>query len=182
MPAGTVIAGKGLDLGDGMKKLTGAVLAILLLGPVFATSGMAQDRDRDWRDRDWRDRHGGPGPDRYGDRRWGPPSGPVRRDFRRPPDAVRWRGGYWRHGWHENRLGWWWVVDGFWYFYPQPVYPYPAYAYVPPAVSAPPPGAPVAPVAPTAAWYNCANPPGYYPNVPACPGGWYATPATPPPG
>jgi hypothetical protein len=26
----------------------------------------------------------------------------------------------------DGRYGWWWDVDGAWYFYEQPVYPYPA--------------------------------------------------------
>ena len=25
----------------------------------------------------------------------------------------------------DGRFGWWWDVDGAWYFYEQPVYPYP---------------------------------------------------------
>lgn len=29
-------------------------------------------------------------------------------------------------------------------------------------------------------WYYCANPPGYYPQVQACPSGWQAVGATPP--
>ena len=52
----------------------------------------------------------------------------------------RWHSGYWYHGPHGGRPGWWWVVGGTWYFYPAPVYPYPdPYAVPPPAVYAAPP-------------------------------------------
>jgi hypothetical protein len=112
-------------------------------------------------------------------------------------DADRWHGGGWRHGNHGGRLGWWWVVGGLWYFYPQPVYPYPdpyrpsvvvvqqepAPVVVqvqqppqPPAPSAPP----VVVQAPTQYWYYCNAAKGYYPYVPACPSGWSKVPATPP--
>jgi hypothetical protein len=46
------------------------------------------------------------------------------RHFSREEIAV-WRGGYWHHGWHDGRFGWWWGVGGAWYYYPQPAYPYP---------------------------------------------------------
>ncbi len=90
-----------------------------------------------------------------------------------------WRGGRWVHDWHDGRYGWWWFVAGFWYFYPEPIYPYPT--YVPPAVvvqQAPPTptGLP-----PSANWYYCDNPQGYYPYVASCNGPWRAVPATPPP-
>jgi hypothetical protein len=26
---------------------------------------------------------------------------------------------------HDGRYGWWWDVDGAWYFYEEPIYPYP---------------------------------------------------------
>src|SRR6202021_464167 len=53
------------------------------------------------------------------------------------PDELRfWRGGLWRHEWHDGRLGWWWIVGDGWYFYPEPLYPYPT--YVPPAIVAQP--------------------------------------------
>ena len=48
-------------------------------------------------------------------------------------DIVVWRGGRWFHGWHGNRLGWWWIVGPAWYWYPAPVYPYPN-PYTPPVV------------------------------------------------
>ena len=27
-------------------------------------------------------------------------------------DIGVWRGGYWSHGWHAGRFGWWWVIPG----------------------------------------------------------------------
>jgi hypothetical protein len=30
---------------------------------------------------------------------------------------LAWRDGHWRKG----RIGWWWVVGGIWYFYPEPI-------------------------------------------------------------
>lgn len=106
-------------------------------------------------------------------------------------DRGLWRGGNWHHGRHDGRLGWWWVVAGTWYFYPQPVYPYPD-PYQPPVVvvqpspvevQAPPsPSAAPQPAAPAAAqsWYYCEAAKGYYPYVPSCPGGWKTVPAAPP--
>lgn len=58
----------------------------------------------DWRNRDWRDYH--------------------HREYYRERDRD-WQRGYWKHGWHAGRNGWWWVNRGYWYYYPQPVYPYP---------------------------------------------------------
>ncbi len=84
-------------------------------------------------------------------------------------DMGRWHGGYWNHGFHGGRDGWWWVVGGEWYFYPQPVYPYPD-PYMPPAVVMPQPGGQYY-------WY-CQNPAGYYPYVPACYTQWQPMPAT----
>lgn len=96
-------------------------------------------------------------------------------------DIHVWRGGYWHHGHHDGRYGWWWIVGGIWYFYTDPVYPYPD-PYRPPVVvvqpqpSAPPPAAAPA----TQVWYYCPSAKGYYPYVSVCPGGWKAVPATPP--
>jgi hypothetical protein len=47
----------------------------------------------------------------------------------------------------------------------------------PPSIVAPPPRVYVEPTPYT--WYYCANPPGYYPFVQQCPGGWQ--PVAPPP-
>src|SRR5690349_13141375 len=48
-------------------------------------------------------------------------------------DIDYWHHGHWNHGWHDGRIGWWWVLGGAWYFYPAPVYPYPD-IYRPPVV------------------------------------------------
>ncbi len=109
-------------------------------------------------------------------------------------DHVRWRRGHWVHGHYGGRFGWWWTVDGSWYWYPRPVYPYPEpyivypypEPYIPPPVIMQVPVAPApAPAAPPQAqapvWYYCAQPEGYYPYVPTCPSGWQTVPATPQP-
>ena len=82
-------------------------------------------------------------------------------------DYGHWREGGWRHGFHDGRNGWWWVVAGAWYFYPAPVYPYPD-PYTPSTVIVE--SAPVAPqvVAPPSSVYYCTNPAGYYPYVARC--------------
>src|SRR5213082_2571891 len=33
----------------------------------------------------------------------------------RAVDPGHWRDGHWNHGFHDGRLGWWWVVDDGWY-------------------------------------------------------------------
>jgi len=115
------------------------------------------------------------------DRGWG---GDIRHFDGR--DFNHWRSGSWRHASHGGRMGWWWVIGGMWYFYPQPVYPYPD-PYLPPVIMAQPaPGGMVVPApppvvhqAPPQVWYYCEASAGYYPYVAACPGGWKAVPATP---
>ena len=113
------------------------------------------------------------------DRRWEPHEiqhwrhGDIRAFHER--DLDRWRGGRWFHGDHVGRSGWWWIVDGAWYFYPAPVYPYPD-PYVPPAVAMPAP----APAAP-ASWYYCQSLREYYPYVTACPEPWVPVAAQPAP-
>ena len=61
-------------------------------------------------------------------------------------DYAYWRGGHWYHGRYGGRFGWYWIVDGSYYWYPAPVYPYPD-PYVPPTVAV----APAAPVVPAPA-------------------------------
>ena|SRR5215469_9213558 len=90
-------------------------------------------------------------------------------------DWDEWRGGRWDHDWHGGHFGWWWVVGGVWFWYPQPVYPYP-YPYAPPPYV--PPEVEWAPT--PAYWYYCPPAGAYYPYVPACPTGWRRVPATPP--
>jgi len=77
-----------------------------------------------------------------------------------PEERAHWAGGSWRHGWHDGRLSWWWIVDGDWYFYPEPIYPYPNY---------------VAPYSAGGSYY-CTNPLGYYPYVASCGDPWQFIP------
>ena len=136
------------------------VAAALALEIVWAGPGQAQD----WQGHDRR------GPDYRHDER-----GAVIGEHWRDRDIQRfherdlqvWRGGQWFHGRHEERLGWWWVVGGVWYFYPEPVYPYPD-PYRPPVA--------MAPIPPGTVYYYCPSPPGYYPYLPACPSGWQVIP------
>lgn len=120
-------------------------------------------------------------------------------DFRffTPFEVELWRGGGWVHDWHDGRFGWWWVADGLWYWYPEPIYPYPT--YVPPAapptiivapgapppppapvVVAPPPPPPSAPTGqpPVEFWYYCDDSKTYYPYVNTCNSPWRQVPAT----
>jgi len=95
-------------------------------------------------------------------------------------DWEMWRGGRWYHATHGGRFGWWWVAGGIWYFYPAPVYPYPNPYEPPVAVIVPQaPATPAPPPPQPQNWYYCDAAKGYYPYVPACPGGWRAVPATP---
>lgn len=91
-------------------------------------------------------------------------------------DFPRWRDGYWHHGHHHGRFGWWWVVADAWYFYPTPIYPYPD-PYVPPVVVIEPDAAPPPPREPV--WYYCKSSRNYYPYVSVCPEGWRTVPAEP---
>jgi hypothetical protein len=82
---------------------------------------------------------------------------------------LAWDRGHWRHEWHNGRLGWWWDVDGAWYFYPQPIDGPPAYVSDVEAVDEVPVGAVGAP-----------DDVGAYP-PPAPVEGGYAPPPPPPP-
>ena len=73
------------------------------------------------------------------------------------------------------------------YPYPYPSYPYPYY-YPPygPSATLPPVyveqgNEEAAPPPQSGYWYYCANPPGYYPYVQECPGGWQRVAPQPPP-
>lgn len=35
-------------------------------------------------------------------------------------ERAVWYGGHWRHEWHFGRMGYWWEVNGVWYYYDQP--------------------------------------------------------------
>ena len=105
-----------------------------------------------------------------------------------------WRGGVWRHEWHNGRSGWWWMVGGVWYFYDRPFYPYPLIvsgtAFADPIVTMPPaptvvaPGAPIviqqaAPPPQIPMWYYCDSPAGYFPYIPNCDRPFRPVPAMP---
>ena len=98
-------------------------------------------------------------------------------------DIDAWHGGRWFHGYHGDRLGWWWIAAGTWFLYDAPVYPYPVSPAVvmlpPPTVQVAPP-APVVQEAPVQSWYFCRSKKQYYPYVEHCPEGWKTVPATPP--
>jgi hypothetical protein len=81
-----------------------------------------------------------------------------------------WHGGQWRHEHHNGRFGWWWVVGGAWYNYPEPLYPYPSY------ISG---DYDEGQSAPAYSWYYCDYPAGYYPYVQSCAYPWRTVPAQP---
>ena len=155
-------------------RLTTALLVAVLLVPVLNRSSAADEHDEH--------RHGSEHNEhRHGNEHYQPWHSnehyqPWHGDIRRfhGQDLEHWRRGYWHHGWHGGRAGWWWIVGGTWYFYPVPVYPYPN-PYRPPAVVVSPAPSPVTPQY----WYYCPNPPGYYPYVPQCLTGWQPVPAVP---
>jgi hypothetical protein len=86
-------------------------------------------------------------------------------------EREMWRGGEWRHARHNGRYGWWWNVDGGWFFYDEPVYPYPAYIsdYAYDDYDDGDYGNNVA--------YWCDWPRGYYPDVQYCSVQWQQVPA-----
>jgi hypothetical protein len=85
-------------------------------------------------------------------------------------DRDMWRGGDWRHSWHNGHYGWWWFTGGGWYFYDQPIYPYPEvisdYGYDDYGSEAQ-----------GNVWYYCDDPQGYYPDVQECGDPWQPVPA-----
>lgn len=84
-------------------------------------------------------------------------------------DHHKWRRGNWRHTSHDGKFGWWWYVDGFWFFYATPIYPYPTYIGSTIFVDFGPNDY---------YWYWCDDPPGYYPYVRYCYSGWIPVPPT----
>lgn len=147
-------------------KMKSGILALVTLVAIVPIAANADRHDEG--------RHDGVRHD--GGRHW---SGNMREFHIR--DYPRWRAGRWHHSVHDGRLGWWWVVGGLWYFYPQPVYPYPD-AYTPPTVliQQTPSLAPDAPGPQAQNWYYCASAKSYYPYVSSCPEGWKMVPASPP--
>ena len=82
-----------------------------------------------------------------------------------PYEMGVWRGGHWIHSFHDGRRGWWWIVNGTWYFYPKPIYPFPD------------PMVPAFAVPGSSALYFCPPAQAYYPYVPSCPVPWQIVPA-----
>jgi hypothetical protein len=150
-----------------MTKTISWVLALSTLVAVVPMSANADREDNRGRQVD-RDRHDD-------SRAW---HGDIRHFNDR--DLAHWRTGQWHHDYYDGRLGWWWVVAGLWYFYPQRVAGYPD-PYTPPPVVVVQPTAPAAPSAPPPSqyWYYCDAAKGYYPYVPSCPAGWRMVPASP---
>jgi hypothetical protein len=160
-----------------MKRTTGIMLVLVGLTAALPQASSAQEHREEHREGRGLAWHGGP-----------------MRHFNEHEMRL-WRGGRWLHARHDGRLGYWWIVGGVWYFYPQPVYPYPdpymppvVLEQQPPVVVAPQPPvvvqqqAPVvtAPQAPQAQnWYYCEDSKTYYPYVNNCASGWKQVPATP---
>ncbi len=115
---------------------------------------------------------------------WATPK-PARPARVQPLKAPRgWKTGRWQKGWHHGRYGWWWRSNHRWYFYLTPIHPFPPYYGSGPI---PLPGAPLAgtpflmePPPPTQLRWYCLSPPGFYPFVTSCMGGWVAVDGPPP--
>lgn len=190
---------KSLDSRMGLYKMIGSTLAAASFIAGFSTFAHADNDGRrgdSWRGDDRRIERGG---DRQrGDGRNTERSNKSKeRHERLAPrrrgdgghydrhDISIWRSGRWHHGRYNGHLGWWWVVGGLSYLYPQPIYPYPD-IYLPPNVLTRP--APeysgstteIAPSVASQSWYYCESLDSYYPYAPTCPEGWQTVPATPP--
>lgn len=120
-------------------------------GRRFHEQGRFPEQRGEFRDRD-RGLHGQRGP-------W---HGDIRQFH--DHDFFRWRSGHWSRGVHNNRVGWWWVTNGLWYYYSSPIFPYPN-PFIPSGIA-------VSPSALGQTYYYCDNPAGYYPYVPRCNGAW----------
>jgi hypothetical protein len=171
-----------------MKRMPLAAGMMMLAAAIATAPARAQDH--------WHDDHGH-------DPHWHPDEHHAYHDFHghdfrffTPFELDLWRRGGWIHDWYGGRYGWWWVADGYWYWYSQPVYPYPTYVppvpppavVVAPAPGAPPPPAPVVapppppPAAPAGqpapqSWYYCDGSRSYYPYVNTCNTPWRQVPA-----
>jgi hypothetical protein len=107
-----------------------------------------------------------------------------------PREAELWHRGSWHREFHDGRLGWWYVVDGIWYFYPQPIYPYPTFipdvVYIPDVDEAPADDVDQPPLPDGVYYYDgayyyyyCPDSQAYYPYAPSCDVEWQLVPATP---
>jgi hypothetical protein len=110
-----------------------------------------------------------------------------------PREVSLWRGGAWRREFHDGRFGWWFIVDGIWYFYDQPIYPYPT--FIPEVVYIPDEeygydedfGDDVPASLPNGVFYGngqyyyyyCPALQAYYPYVASCPSPWQTVLAAP---
>jgi hypothetical protein len=104
-----------------------------------------------------------------------------------PDDRARWYRGTWHHEFLDGRYGWWYEVDGIWYFFDAPIYPFPTFipdvVYLPDEddFAPPPPLAVMAPQAPSGNfYYYCPDSQTYYPYVSSCPSPWQPVPVAPP--
>ncbi|MHB8622775.1 MAG: hypothetical protein ACYC9J_03785 [Sulfuricaulis sp.] len=153
----------------GTIKITLALAISTLVAVLPMTASADHDDNRGWHGGDHREWHGGDHREWHGDIR-----------HFDDHDMARWRGGHWDHDYHDGRLGWWWIVGGLWYFYPQWVSGYPD-PYTPPPTVIVQPAAPVEQSAPppTQYWYYCDAAKAYYPYVQSCARGWRMVPASP---
>ena len=95
-------------------------------------------------------------------------------------ERAAWVRGRWHHGCRNRICGWWWFTGDYWYWYAAPMYPYPDYI-------SPEEAEPSDEETPTEAtppqdlsgdtFYYCADPSGYYPQIPICNVPWEAVSA-----
>ncbi len=140
-----------------MRRLVAGIIPVVALATALTAPATDAQAERKWRGRGFHGQH-------YG--------------YFTPRGHARWRGGYWRHRRYRGRPAWWWIVGGYWHYYPTPIYPYPL--YVPPAVVVHPAPPVYSGPPPTQYWSFCGNPRGYYPYVTSCRGAWRPVPVRPP--
>jgi len=188
-----------LNSSMGLFKMIGSTVVVASLVAAFSSASYADNDGRrgdTWRGDDRRIERGGDR-SRGEDRHKGRVNKSIKRHKSLAPrrrgdgghydrhDITIWRGGNWHHGRYNGHLGWWWVVGGLSYLYPQPIYPYPDIYLPPNVVTRPAPGysgstAEIEPSVASQSWYYCESLDSYYPYAPTCPEGWQTVPATPP--
>jgi hypothetical protein len=89
-----------------------------------------------------------------------------------PQQREAWTHGSWHHTWHHGHFGWWWFLNDFWFFYPEPFYPFPSYVgtYYDEYDDG---------YADDGYWYWCDDPRGYYPYIQECESDWIPVPPQP---